>query len=559
MRRLIWVLGGILAILTIAVAGFLVWAYRPVPTFEPLAYEPIAPRVWPTEVWPRSTPEAKGMSSATLLEMANHVNEKMADDPEFFLDAVTIIRNGHIVAEIYPNPNYPPNQPHVLHSATKSIVSSLIGVAIDRGLIEDVDTRLVDIFAEREIDHLAARKRAITIRDLLSMQTGLHSRDSYLYGHEGLLALQQSEDWLQFALEVPMAAEPGTRFDYSNISTFLLGAVLAEVTGMDVLAFARKVLFDPLGIKTVRWERTRDGLPIAWARMWLKPNDLAKIGLLYLQKGRWNGEQIISEAWIEASVTPHAYPKNAVDILNADFTRNREASSQNWVSQRFFRTFSDGYGFQWWLDQAGNYTALGTHGQYLIVSPESNVIVVAFCKCRGLAQFEPAHLFYDFVLPSIQSDAPLPESPEADAALVVGATSPARQVASPSAVARPEIARALSGAPFRLDPNPYNIDNLRFDFNQDMSEVEISYTAREDWTVRYSVGLDGVPRQTENETGSYVAEGTWTTPDRLEVSVEIVGYTTFDGWVFQFGEDELLVTEHSITGTYTYSGRPADR
>ncbi len=559
MRRLIWVLGGILAILTIAVAGFLVWAYRPVPTFEPLAYEPIAPRVWPTEVWPRSTPEAKGMSSATLLEMANHVNEKMADDPEFFLDAVTIIRNGHIVAEIYPNPNYPPNQPHVLHSATKSIVSSLIGVAIDRGLIEDVDTRLVDIFAEREIDHLAARKRAITIRDLLSMQTGLHSRDSYLYGHEGLLALQQSEDWLQFALELPMAAEPGTRFDYSNISTFLLGAVLAEVTGMDVLAFARKVLFDPLGIKTVRWERTRDGLPIAWARMWLKPNDLAKIGLLYLQKGRWNGEQIISEAWIEASVTPHAYPKNAVDILNADFTRNREASSQNWVSQRFFRTFSDGYGFQWWLDQAGNYTALGTHGQYLIVSPESNVIVVAFCKCRGLAQFEPAHLFYDFVLPSIQSDAPLPESPEADAALVVGATSPARQVASPSAVARPEIARALSGAPFRLDPNPYNIDNLRFDFNQDMSEVEISYTAREDWTVRYSVGLDGVPRQTENETGSYVAEGTWTTPDRLEVSVEIVGYTTFDGWVFQFGEDELLVTEHSITGTYTYSGRPADR
>lgn len=559
MRRLIWVLAGFLAVLTVSVVGFLVWAYRPVPAFQPVAYEPTALTVWPTEAWPRSTPDAQGMSSARLLAMADHVNEKIADDPEFFLDAITIVRNGHIVAEIYPNPNYPPNQPHVLHSATKSIVSALIGIAIDRGLIESVDTRLVDIFAGRKIDNLDAKKRAITVGDLLTMQTGLHSRDSYLYGHEGLLALQQSEDWLQFALDLPMAAEPGMRFDYSNISTFLLGGVLTEVTGMDVLRFAREALFNPLGINNVRWERTRDGQPIAWARMWLMPNDLAKIGLLYLQKGRWNGEQIISEAWIEASVTPHAYPKNAVDILNADFTRNREASSQNWVSQRFFRTFSDGYGYQWWLDRAGNYTALGTHGQYLIVSPESNVIVVAFCKCRGLAQFEPAHLFYDFVLPSIQSDTPLPETPEASAALAALATPPAREAVLRGAVEHADIVERISGTTFLLDPNPYNTDNLRFDFNKDMSEVEINYTAREDWTVRYTVGLDGVPRQTENETGSYVAEGTWTAPDTLEVSVEIVGYTTFDGWVFQFGEDELLVTEYSITGTYTYSGRPADR
>ena len=93
-------MAGFLAVLTIAVAGFLVWAYRPVPTFEPLAYEPTTPHVWPTDTWPCSTPEAQGMSSTTLLAMAEHVDEKTADDPEFFPDAITVIRNGHIVAEI---------------------------------------------------------------------------------------------------------------------------------------------------------------------------------------------------------------------------------------------------------------------------------------------------------------------------------------------------------------------------------------------------------------------------------------------------------------------------
>ena len=120
-------------------AGFLFWSYRPVPTFESPVYTPVPIATWPTEGWPRSTPEAQGMNSEPLLEMMEFRKAETTKIPAFYLDSITVIRNGHIVAEIYPNPNYPRCEMHVIHSAPKSIVSALVGIAIDRGLIESVD------------------------------------------------------------------------------------------------------------------------------------------------------------------------------------------------------------------------------------------------------------------------------------------------------------------------------------------------------------------------------------------------------------------------------------
>ena len=106
-----------------------------------------------------------------------------------------------------------------------------------------------------------------------------------------------------------------------------------------------------------------------------------------------------------------------------------------------------------------------------------------------------------------------------------------------------------------MESNPYNTNNIRFVFDTDKPIAEISYTAREDWAVRYLIGLDGLDRKTENETGAYSAVGTWIAPDTLRVEVEIVGYTTFDTWQFRFEGDTLIVTESAITGDYTYKGK----
>ncbi|MDJ0712187.1 MAG: serine hydrolase [Woeseiaceae bacterium] len=544
------VLGGGLAI---AILVFLIWAYTPVATFEPAKYDPQGLDYWPTEAWRYSTPEDQGVRSDALVGMMASYRSSAQNDPNLFIDSITIIRNGYVIADFYQNPLYPRDELHVIHSVVKSIVSTLIGIAIDQGHIASVDTPVIEVFSDLEIENLDDRKRAITIRDLLTMQTGMHSRDSYLYGHEGLFALQHSDDWLQHALSLPMAAVPGERFDYSNISTFLLSAIIAESTGMDTLAYARKHLFGPLGIEDVKWEWNSENQPIAWARMWLKPNDLAKIGLLYLQQGRWDGRQIISADWVAESLTPQAYPKNVVDILNKDMSRNQEASSRNWIAQRFFRPCTDGYGYQWWLDRRGHYCAMGTSGQFLIVAPNENLIVVALSKSKGLAQFAPAALFEDFILEAVESGTSLPAS-EASLAELAGMAGPPVLTKEVSAVpALPQVALAVSGVTYRTESNPFNTDNIRFIFHAERDFAELSYTAREDWAVDYRIGLDNVRRFTRTNDSTFAAVGSWIAPDTFEIEVEIVGYSTFDRWQFKFDNDTVMVTEFSISGTYTYA------
>lgn len=543
------------ALVAALTAALVVWAYRPVPEFEPVTLQPAQPDYWPTEGWRRSTPEQRGMSSETLVEMMAFYEQSRSEDDELYLDSMTVIRDGYIVADFYTNPLYPRDELHVIHSATKSIVSVLVGIAIAQGYLESVDARVVDIFADREIANLDERKRAITVRDLLSMETGLHSRDSYIYRYEGLFEMQQTDDWLQYALDLPMTAEPGERFDYSNISTFLLSAVIMETTGMDTLEFARQHLFAPLGIEDVTWEWSPGGYPAAWARMWLKPNDMAKIGLLYLQQGTWDGEEVVPADWVRESVTPFAYQKNAVRILNADMSRNGEASLRNWVGQRFFRPFADGYGYQWWLHRDGHYSAVGTNGQFIIVAPEQDLIFVVTAKSRGMAQFFPANLFFDYVLPAVESDQPLPPNVAALAELTARAGPPNHAREPTEVPALPPIATAVSGATYVMEDNPFNTNDIRFVFDNMKDFAELSYTARESWRIDCKVGLDGVHRVAHSSPNRVAAVGEWISPDTFRVETEMIGYSSFDTWEFTFAGKRLTVTEASIAGDFTYVGR----
>lgn len=550
LRRSVYLIG----ILLVSVLAFFIWASLPVSPFQPPDYDPVAPRVWPTVGWQRSSPEEQGMNSSVLLEMQSFYEASAAKDPTLYIDSLTIIRNGTLVAEVYNNPLYPRDEMHVVHSATKSIVSALVGIAIEQGHIDSVDASVLDIFSDYDFQNVDARKRALTIRDLLSMESGLHSRDSHLYAYEGLFDLQKSEDWIQFALDVPMAAKPGERFDYSNTATFLLSAIVMKTTGMDTLEFARQNLFAPLGIKDVKWEWNAQGLPIAWARMWLKPNDMAKIGLLYLQKGQWEGEQIIPADWVRDSLTPSAYPKNGVDILHADMSKNQETTMRNWVAQKFIRPFTDGYGYQWWLDRDGAYTALGTNGQYIMVAPEQNLIFVVTAKCGGLAQFMPVTLFRDYVLRAIESDAALPVNEAAQAKLSALATPPKMSHDRVAVPALPPVAMEISGVTYALEENPFKTNKIRFLFDPKKDTADIRYTARENWDVDYTIGLDKVPRFTETNDSTFVAVGEWTSPNTFSLKVEIVGYSSFDRWTFRFQDDKITVTEHSLAGDFTYNG-----
>lgn len=159
-----------------------------------------------------------------------------------------------------------------------------------------------------------------------------------------------------------METDPGIRYEYSNMASFLLSAIITKSTGMDTLSFAREYLFDPLEIKDILWDKNPKGIYIGWARMWLKPHDMAKIGLLYLQKGKWEDRQIVPSWWVAESITAHSFPKQYRYVYDADDKKDFGTSTGLWISTSLTRPLSDGYGYQWWLDESGIYSAVGFTG-----------------------------------------------------------------------------------------------------------------------------------------------------------------------------------------------------
>mgnify|MGYP001084773715 CR=1 FL=1 len=542
---------GVFALLIIAVMAV---AYIPSPKFEPIAYDPVALDYWPTNAFRTATPEEQGMDSERLLEMVATYQEQSAEDPAFDIDSITIIRNGYLVADLYFDPLFPKDTLHVLHSCTKSVISALIGIAIDQGHIESADMPMVTFFAENEIPEMDPGLREVTVRDLLTMQTGIRTQDSYLYDYRGLFAAQDTEDWVAYTLSLPMAEEPGTRFDYSNLSSFLLSAILQKSTGMDTLSYAQENLFEPLGIDDIRWDTSPQGIYIGWARMWLKPHDMAKFGLLYLQKGQWEGQQLIPASWVAESLTPQAFPKNYHDILDETGKKDHEKSAENWVSMKFLRPFTDGYGYQWWLEKDGTYTALGTGGQYIMVAPKENLVVVFTSQSSGMGVFKVADLFNDYIRKAIISDQPLSPNVEAQIKLSAAAEPPELHQNRQPLPELPPSAMEISGETYVLEDNNWHNDNFQLEFEPGAADAIFSYTTRDSDFISYKVGLDDVYRFTETDIGIFAAKGSWTSPETFEIAYQQIGYSTPGKWILHYTNQALDVTEIGVTGEYHYSG-----
>jgi len=522
---------------------------------DPIIYESVDPDYWPTQDWQTSTPEEQGMDSANLLEMVQFYEKEHAKNENITIDSVTIIRNGYVVADIYFNPLYPKDTEHIIHSCTKSVMSALIGIAIKRGYIKNVDVPVIDILNDKNIENADERIKKLTVKNLLTMKTGLHSQDSYLYRYRGLFETQKTNDWTEHILNLPFEADPGTRFDYSSLASFLVSAIITKATGTDALSFAQEHFFNPLGIEDVKWEKSPKGIYIGWARMWLKPHDMAKIGMLYLQKGKWNDEQIIPADWIEASITAHGDPKKYRYIYDEAGEVDRMLSGGSWIHTNIARPFADGYGYQWWLDKSGLYTALGTGGQFITIVPKENLIVVFTSKLRGKNAFFPAKLLKKYILPSIVSNEPLPADKKAQKRLFSLSDAPSLGLEPKSVPEFPEMARKISGKTYSLDANPWKYNNFKLIFDPEKDLAKFSYTAKENDVVNYRVGLNGVHQLTKTNNNTYAAVGSWTSPNTFSIDCEIIGYSTKDKWNLTFNADEISVEEKGVTGVYTYEGK----
>jgi hypothetical protein len=235
---------------------------------------------WPTESWRTSTPEEQGMRAKTLEDMLSYIANQNHN-----FDSIVIIRNGYLIFEEYFDNRYSPETLHILYSVTKSITSALIGIAIDKGFIDNVSQRLIDFFPEKNIQNLDDRKKNITLEHILTMTAGFDWE-----GPDDMEHTVQSSNPIEYILNVPMQYEPGTVWYYNGGCSHLLSAILTKVTGNSTLNFAREYLFNPLGITNVFWPIDPQGIYYGGQDILLNSHDMAKIGYLFLNNGTWNGE-----------------------------------------------------------------------------------------------------------------------------------------------------------------------------------------------------------------------------------------------------------------------------
>lgn len=262
------------------------------------------------------------------------------------LHSLLVARNGDLLFEKYYN-GTTPDRPANLKSASKSVISALVGMAIERGLIEGVDQPIGDYFPELLAGEENAAKRAITIEDLLTMRSGLESTSNQNYG-----AWVLSSNWVRHALDKPLVARPGGRMIYSTGSTHLLSAILTRATGSSTWRIAQDWLAEPEGFTLERWPRDPQGIYFGGNDMLMTPRQMLAFGELYLNGGRANGRQIVPEPWVRASFV------------------GRVASPRE--RGRF-------YGYGWWIremDGHATFYAWGYGGQFVFVVPSLDLVVV---------------------------------------------------------------------------------------------------------------------------------------------------------------------------------------
>ncbi len=299
---------------------------------------------WPTDEWRTSTPQKQDMDPSRLQQMMD-----LIDEHGLAYHSVLVVRHGAIVLEEYRN-GYDRETKHHLQSATKSFSSMLIGIAIHEGLLESVEQRMTDLFPDHTIANLDARKERLTLEHLLTMSDGMdwHELDyPYTDARNTLGQMWSSSDAVQHILNRPMVREPGEAWAYNSGTSILLGGVLEEATGQDVLTFAREHLFGPLGIEDVRWDKANGNHYHTDGGLYLTPRDMARFGYLMLHGGTWDGQELVSPEWVARSTDAH-----------------------------YATGSGKGYGYQWWTLERGIFAAHGHYEQLIYVVPEADMVVV---------------------------------------------------------------------------------------------------------------------------------------------------------------------------------------
>ena len=305
------------------------------------------------EDWEVSTPAEQGLDPLLVAELYYDAAELDT------LYSLLVVKNGYLIAEDYFNGGSV-DQKDRLQSVTKSFTSALIGIALEQDYLSNVDQRMLDFFPEVAHQISDTRKAQITIRDLLQMRAGYPAEETNAVLWDGLL----SGHYAPLIEEFPLVADPGTEFHYSNLSSNWLGIIVDRATGMNLKAYAEENLFSPLHIAAGEWGTDAEDHNLGCTDLQLRARDVAKFGLLYLNDGEYQGEQVVPVDWVHDSLQRYSQDINVTGGFPADWGL----------------LISDiGYGYQWWSASAGEHNfdfAWGHGGQLIILLDELDMVIV---------------------------------------------------------------------------------------------------------------------------------------------------------------------------------------
>ena len=461
----------------IVLALMAVLVVRLVPKQDP-PVQVFTPTYYPTNGWQTNTPEEQGVDSLKLAKLLKTIQKNNLQ-----VNSLIFVRNGVVILDAYFYNPYDGTFPHDMASVTKSIMTTLIGIAAGQGKIQ-LDQPILSYLPNRTIANLDSNKEQITVRHLTGMVNGFES--GCMADDMGTLnQMRSNPDWIQAALDRKMVGEPGKKFCYDSPGMHLLSAILQESTGMTALEFAQKYLFEPMGIHDVIWESDPQGYTHGWGDIHLYPQDAAKIGYLFLNNGVWDGQQVVPADWVAQAVMPHV------------------------------RAGADDYGYGWWVEK-NSFGAMGRGGQNIVVFPSQNAIAVTTGGGFDYDQIAP-------LLTSIVSDSvnPLPPNPQGVAQLEEVLRNLVKDLPALPGIDTPRTAQEISGNTYIFETNPVMLKWARINFT-DPTEMVMDlnlFGANTTWRI----GLDGQYRYSPD--GS-LQRGYWKDAQTFMVEVFDVGLDT---------------------------------
>jgi hypothetical protein len=433
-------------------------------------------------ILPRCTPEEQGIQSTAIADFVSTAEKTITSLHSFML-----LRRGSVVAEGWWYP-WRPETPHMLFSLSKSYTSTAVGLAIAEGrmTVDDPVLRFFPTDAPKKVsDNLAAMK----VHHLLSMSTGhdLDTTERVFRSHNPFKAF----------LSLPVEHTPGTHFVYNTAASFVLSAIIQKLTGQTLLEYLASRLFEPLGIVGATWETHPNGVNIGGWGLNIKTEDIARFGQLYLQKGKWNGQQILPESWVETATRKQV---SNGDDPNSDWTQ--------------------GYGYQFWLCRHNIYRGDGAFGQFCVVMPEQEAVLA---MTAGVADMQTVlNVVWDKLLPAMGNDH-LPMDRATHERLMH--TLNCLTIDPSQGAATSLLAANLSGKTYTFEPNYETLHSLRFDFGEDACTLTYHVLGggkrrgKHCLTIGYGTWREGIAVLGAPTPQCVAASGVWTSEDIFTITL----------------------------------------